>query len=91
MGNDRPRLFHQPTHEEVFHTGYRVSDSEVTDAIRVLRMYGGQVMEDRGKLYWDAKKRGDEPSAAIHLQKYQSAHYLQMECESLEKWYRDSK
>ena len=87
---ERPQIWHTPTKEEQ-KTGYIVSDSEVMDAIKVLRMYATQTTESTSRLYWDAKQRGQEEFANKHLKRFQNAKYIEMECETITKFYKDSK
>lgn len=87
---ERPQIWHTPTKEEQI-TGYRVSDSEVMDAIKVLRMYATQTMDSTSSLYWDAKKKGQEEFANTHLKRYQNAKYIEMECDTITTFYKESK
>ena len=68
-----------------------ISDSAVLDAIAVLKAYAEQVKEERGNLFMDARKSGNEEFAKAHLKRYQAAYYIELECQNLMQWYRDSK
>ena len=68
-----------------------ISDSAVLDAIAVLKAYAEQVKEERGNLYWDALKSGNEEFAKAHLKRDLAANYIELECPNLMQWYRDSK
>lgn len=87
---ERPQICHTPSKEEI-QTGYIVSDSEVMDAIKILKMYARQTMNKKTKLYFDAKSKGQEHFAEQHLKRYTNARYLEMECETITKFYQDSK
>ena len=68
-----------------------ISDSAVLDAIAVLKAYAEQVKEERGNLFMDARKSGNEEFAKAHLKRYQAANYIELECPNLMQWYTDSK
>ena len=68
-----------------------ISDSAVLDAIAVLKAYAEQVKEERGNLFMDARKSGNEEFAKAHLKRYQAANYIELECPNLMQWYADSK
>ena len=68
-----------------------ISDSAVLDAIAILKAYAEQVKEERGNLFMDARKSGNEEFAKAHLKRYQAANYIELECPNLMQWYRDSK
>ena len=68
-----------------------ISDSEVLNAINVLKTYAEQVKEERGNLYWDAKKSGNEEFANAHLKRFKAATYIEQQCPTIMQWYRDSK
>ena len=68
-----------------------ISDSAVFDAIAILKAYAEQVKKERGNLYLDALKSGNEEFAKAHLKRYQAANYIELECPNLMQWYRDSK
>lgn len=68
-----------------------VSDSEVLNAIAILKEYAEQVKEVRGSLYWDAKKSGNEEFANAHLKRFKAATYIELQCPTIMQWYRDSK
>ena len=57
----------------------------------VLKAYAEQVKEERGNLFMDARKSGNEEFAKAHLKRYQAAYYIELECQNLMQWYRDSK
>lgn len=85
-----PQLFHTMSREER-QSGYRVSDSEVVDAIRVLQMYAEQVKDERTKLYFDAKGSNKEAHANIHLKSYNAARYMELAANDMMKYYKDTK
>ena len=87
---ERPQIWHTPSEEEI-KSGYIVSDSEVMDAIKILKMYARQTMDKKTKLYFDAKAKGQEDFAGKHLKRYTNARYIEMECETITKFYNDSK
>ena len=68
-----------------------ISDSEVLNAIAILKAYAEQVKEERGNLYWDAMKSGNEEFAKAHLKRFQAANYIEQQCPTIMQWYRDSK
>ncbi len=68
-----------------------ISDSEVLNAIAILKAYAEQVKEERGSLYWDAMKSGNEEFAKAHLKRFQAANYIEQQCPTIMQWYRDSK
>lgn len=68
-----------------------ISDSEVLNAIAILKAYAEQVKEQRGNLYWDAKKSGNEEFANAHLKRFHAACYIEQQCPTLMQWYRKSK
>ena len=68
-----------------------ISDSEVLNAIAILKAYAEQVKEERGSLYWDAMKSGNEEFAKAHLKRFQAATYIEQQCPTIMQWYRDSK
>ena len=63
-----------------------ISDSEVLDAINILKAYAEQVKEERGTLYWDAKKSGNEEFANAHLKRFKAATYIEQQCPTLMQW-----
>ena len=68
-----------------------ISDSEVLNAIAILKAYAEQVRSERSSLYWDAKRAGNEEFANAHLKKFQAATYIELQCPTITQWYRDSK
>ena len=68
-----------------------ISDSEVLNAINVLKTYAEQVKEERGNLYWDAKKSGNEEFANAHLKRFRTATCIEQQCPTIMQWYSDSK
>ena len=68
-----------------------ISDSQVIDAIAILKAYAEQVKEERASLYWDAKKSGNEECANAHLKRLYAAAYIDQQCPNLMQWYLDSK
>ena len=68
-----------------------ISDSQVIDAIAILKAYAEQVKDERASLYWDAKKSGNEEFAKAHLKRFHAATYIEQQCPNLMQWYRDSK
>ena len=68
-----------------------ISDSAVLDAIAVLKAYAEQVKEERGNLFMDARKSGNEEFAKAHLKRFQAATYIEQQCPTIMQWYRDSK
>ena len=68
-----------------------ISDSAVLDAIAVLKAYAEQVKEERGNLFMDARKSGNEEFAKAHLKRFQAATYIEQQCPTIMQWYRDTK
>ena len=68
-----------------------ISDSDVLNAIAILKAYAEQVKEERGSLYWDAMKSGNEEFAKAHLKRFQAANYIEQQCPTIMQWYKDSK
>ena len=68
-----------------------ISDSEVLNAINVLKTYAEQVKKERGNLYWDAKMSGNEEFANAHFERFKAATYIEQQCQTIMQWYRDSK
>lgn len=68
-----------------------ISDSEVLDAIAILKAYAEQVKSERSNLYWDAKRSGNEEFANAHLKRFQAATYIEQQCPTIMQWYRDTK
>ena len=68
-----------------------ISDSQVIDAIAVLKAYAEQVKEERSSLYFDAKKSGNEEFANAHLKRFHAATNIEYMCPTIMQWYRDSK
>ena len=68
-----------------------ISDSQVIDAIAILKAYAEQVKDERASLYFDAKKSGNEEFANAHLKRFYAATYIEQQCQNLMQWYRDSK
>ena len=68
-----------------------ISDSAVLDAIAVRKAYAEQVKEERGNLFMDARKSGNEEFAKAHLKRFQAATYIEQQCPTIMQWYRDSK
>ena len=68
-----------------------ISDSEVLNAIAILKAYAEQVKEERGSLYFDAMKSGNEEFAKAHLKRFQAATDIEQQCPTIMQWYRDTK
>ena len=68
-----------------------ISDTQVIDAIAILKAYAEQVKDERASLYWDAKKSGNEEFANAHLKRFHAATYIEQQCQTLLQWYRESK
>ena len=68
-----------------------ISDSQVIDAIAILKAYAEQVKGERASLYWDAKKSGNEEFANAHLKRFNAATNIEHMCTTIMQLYRDSK